>query len=136
MEVLSFSIPPHLIPEKEKQAAGVNLITGEKIEISGYDFNIGMTIAANGSMTHLVFSDVDEDYVTKDIAILCLESRTFKVLETEGECERIDMDGTYFISDNKIAVFSYLPEDDEHFYLSLYTFKDFVTVDDEHAQNG
>ncbi len=117
--------------ERESQAAVVNLLSGEKLTISGYRFKDDTTVTVNSSMTHLLFSNTNDNFITEDLAILCLESKSFKVLKIEGECERFEI-GTHFVSDNKIAIFSYLNEDPDHFYISLYTFEDFLTVEDEH----
>ncbi len=117
--------------EREREAAVVDLLTGERIFLSGYDFRADMTVIANKSMTHLLFSNINDNYVTEDLAVLCLKSRSFKVLKMQGESNRVEI-GTHFVSDNKIAIFSYLPNDSEHFYISLYTFEDFLTVEDEH----
>ncbi len=111
-------------------ASVVNLISGEVLLLSGYDFNLGMTVAVNSTMTHIIFSNIDDNLVTKDLAILCLQSHSFTVLKTSGECQRFELDGAYFIADNKIAIMYSLQDDREHFYLSVYTFGDFFTHED------
>jgi len=110
------------------EAEVVDLLEGKKQLIRGFSFSEYTTVDTNDSMTQLLFSNANDSYTTEEIAVLDLESGIFRMLKIEGGCERIEMD-IRFVSDGKIAVSSYLTDDPDHFYVSLYTFFDFCNTE-------
>ena len=121
-------------PDGEKKATLLNLRDGGITVLLGFDFSSDTLVCSSGDSAEIAFinQSITEDgsFISTQIAMFDTKSGNFVTFEREGGCARDEYD-FYIAADGRLVIVSYAANDQEHFFISLYTFTDLTEISDE-----